>query len=36
MRLVVFLVALAVLVLIVRSRSAAEVWHTAADLPEGP
>ena len=37
MRLVVLLAAVAVVVMIVRSRRAVEVWHTAADQPvEGP
>jgi len=26
----------AVLVMIVRSRQAVEVWHMAAEIPEGP
>ena len=37
MRLVVLLIAVVVVVMIVRSRRAGEVWHTIVDQPsEGP
>jgi hypothetical protein len=37
MRLIVLLAVIAVLVMIVRSRRAVEVWHMAAEQPvEGP
>jgi hypothetical protein len=37
MRLIVMLAAVAVVVMIVRSRRAVEVWHMAADEPaKGP